>query len=187
MAFSTATPFNSFWRRVDNLFGFSFPSRQPEIKCWEPKHDTKARDIMYLKRDLCLNRGEPPPPHHWLEKTQVFSLLVSRMVFNPRQKSTWFLNIQLERLTLSYTTPLSTSRFNSQVNNSTYNNCRHRLNFIFAKSWPRSASKAGLTGQPQGLFPVFSLPSSVKGGSVGNTRLPRAKMLLVPMNISSDG
>ena len=45
MAFSTAAPFNSFWHPVDNLFGFSFPS-QSEIKCWQPKHDTKACDIM---------------------------------------------------------------------------------------------------------------------------------------------
>ena len=45
VAFSTAAPFNSFWHSVDNLFGFSFPS-QSEIKCWQPKHDTKARDIV---------------------------------------------------------------------------------------------------------------------------------------------
>ena len=45
VAFSTAAPFNSFWHPVDNLFGFSFPS-QSEIKCWQPKHDTKARDIV---------------------------------------------------------------------------------------------------------------------------------------------
>ena len=45
VAFSTAAPFSSFWHPVDNLFGFSFPS-QSEIKCWQPKHDTKARDIV---------------------------------------------------------------------------------------------------------------------------------------------
>ena len=45
VAFSTAAPFNSFWHPVDSLFGFSFPS-QSEIKCWQPKHDTKARDIV---------------------------------------------------------------------------------------------------------------------------------------------
>ena len=89
---------------------------------------------------------------------------------------------------------------NFQLHVSTFkvNNCRHRLNFIFAKSWPRCADsvkcppkcilrqRLAYLGQPQGLFPVFILPSR-KGGLVGNTRLPCAKMLLVPMNISSDG
>ena len=62
VAFSTAAPFNSFWHPVNNLFGFSFPS-QSEIKCWQPNHDTKARDIFQVasapisSRFLC-----PRPP-----------------------------------------------------------------------------------------------------------------------------
>ena len=36
------------------------------------------------------------------------------MVFNPRQKSTWVLNSQLDPLTLNYSTQLSTSHFNIQ-------------------------------------------------------------------------
>ena len=36
------------------------------------------------------------------------------MVLNPRQKSTWALDIQLERLTLSCSNQLSTCRFNIQ-------------------------------------------------------------------------
>ena len=36
------------------------------------------------------------------------------MVFNPRPKSAWVLNIQLDPLTLNYSTQLSTSRFNIQ-------------------------------------------------------------------------
>ena len=54
VAFSTAAPFNSFWHPVDNLFGFSFPN-QSEIKCWQPKHDTKAREKKNVKRDLGRN------------------------------------------------------------------------------------------------------------------------------------
>ena len=43
-----------------------------------------------------------------------FSVFLGRMVFNPRQKSTLVLNIQLQGLALSYSTQLSTSRFNIQ-------------------------------------------------------------------------
>ena len=46
--------------------------------------------------------------------SKVRCVCLNSMVFNPRQKSTWVLNIQLEQLTLSYSTQLSTSRFNIQ-------------------------------------------------------------------------
>ena len=38
-----------------------------------------------------------------LSRRRKVQYLLAGMVFNPRQKSTWVLNIQLERLTLSYT------------------------------------------------------------------------------------
>ena len=44
-------------------------------------------------------------------------------------------------------------------------------------------SKADVTGQLQ----VYAVSPSVKRGLVSNTRLPRAKMLLVPENVFSGG
>ena len=61
-------------------------------------------------------------------------------------------------------------------------------NNVVVEFYQQSTQKADVTGQPQGFFPVSSLPQCEKGLRVRNKRLlPRAKVLLVPMNVFSGG
>ena len=95
--------------------------------CWRLRNGfaTEQWDYCLVTQTiLCITNQSNSVSWHVLmvwrknKKHPVFPRIVNQlfeawtMVFNPNQKSTGVLNIQLERLTLSYSTQLSTSRFN---------------------------------------------------------------------------
>ena len=109
-------------RNPNNCFWYYLKPRKTEwqikeIQLPEPKrlpsfHDIteKLTDKPWLIILFCINFCKITT--RFLFFPSLMAKSNCNMVLNPRQKSTLVLNIQLERLTLSCSTQLSTSRFN---------------------------------------------------------------------------